>query len=67
MKRQKLTIRVIDTRKSPPAEKVKTYTNHADFLRDMGRIGAMRGVHISEETIATVHLYSERTTPGLFE
>lgn len=71
MKKQELKITIVDRRGSPydpepPERRVKTYTSHKEYLRDMGRLGSL-DAHIYEETETTVTLYPKKTMEGLFE
>ena len=65
--KQELFIKIVDARKDPPEVKANRYTDHKAYLRDMGKLSRVGGVHRHERTETTVTLYPERTIPNLFD
>ena len=67
MKKQDLTITIIDRRESPPEKRVKRFARHRDYLKAMGCLMNLPGAHLHERTETTVTIYPEKTIPDLFE
>lgn len=57
MKRQNLSITIIDRRCDPPREREKQFTDHKKYLHAMGQIARVPNVHLDEETHTTVTIY----------
>ena len=66
MKRQHLTIRIIDRRQEPPDQREKSFSKHQDYLQAMGQLMNMHRVHLDEDTTSVVTIYPENQG-NLFE
>jgi len=66
--RQRLIVKVYDHRNAEgddPEPTVKTFSNHREFLRYVGRL-AKADAQISEQTVSVFHLYDSEQ-PALFD
>ncbi len=66
MKRQHLSITIIDRRHNPPRRREKHFIDHKKYLGAMGQIAKLPDVHLDEETQTTVILYPQNQG-ALFE